>query len=80
MEVKHPVSSPTEAIREQLVATNQEYQRLRDEHARYSSQLDQLASKTFLSDQEKLEEVRLKKLKLRVKDQMESMVRETQSV
>jgi uncharacterized protein YdcH (DUF465 family) len=80
VEVKHPVSSPTEAIREQLVATNQEYQRLRDEHARYSLQLDQLASKNFLTEREMLEEVRLKKLKLRAKDLMESMVRETQSV
>lgn len=69
------MSSPTEAIREQLMATNQEYQRLREEHARYALQLDQLASKSFLSDQEKLEEVRLKKLKLRAKDQMEDLVR-----
>jgi uncharacterized protein YdcH (DUF465 family) len=69
------VSSPTEAIREQLMATNQEYQRLREEHARYALQLDQLASKVYLSEQEKLEEVRLKKLKLRAKDQMEDLVR-----
>jgi uncharacterized protein YdcH (DUF465 family) len=68
------VSSPTEAIREQLMASSQEYQRLRDEHARYASQLDQLAAKTYLSEQEQIEEVRLKKLKLRVKDQMEMLV------
>lgn len=74
------MSSPTEAIREQLMATNQEYQRLRDEHARYAIQLAQLASKSYLNDQEKLEEVRLKKLKLRVKDQMELLVRQVQSV
>jgi uncharacterized protein YdcH (DUF465 family) len=72
------VSSPTDAIREQLMATNQEYQRLREEHARYALQLDQLATKTYLSEQEKLEEVRLKKLKLRVKDQMEDLVRHAQ--
>ncbi len=68
------MSSPTEAIREQLMASSQEYQRLRDEHARYASQLDQLAAKTYLSEQEQIEEVRLKKLKLRVKDQMEMLV------
>jgi uncharacterized protein YdcH (DUF465 family) len=68
------VSSPTEAIREQLMASSEEYQRLRDEHARYASQLDQLAAKTYLSEQEQIEEVRLKKLKLRVKDQMEMLV------
>ena len=74
------MSSPTEAIREQLMATNQEYQRLREEHARYALQLDQLASKMYLSDQEKLEEVRLKKLKLRLKDQMEMLVQKAQAV
>jgi len=73
------VSSPTEAIREQLMATNQEYQRLREQHTLYATQLDQLATKTYLSDQEKLEEVRLKKLKLWVKDQMETLVRQLRS-
>jgi len=68
------VSSPTEAIREQLMANNDEYQRLREEHARYAAQLEQLTSKIYLSEQERLAEVRLKKLKLRVKDQMELLV------
>jgi len=68
------VSSPTEAIREQLMASSEEFQRLREEHTRYASQLDQLAAKTYLSEQEQVEEVRLKKLKLRVKDQMEMLV------
>ena len=70
------MSSPTEAIREQLMATNQEYQRLREQHTLYATQLDQLATKSYLSGEEKLEEVRLKKLKLWVKDQMESLVRQ----
>lgn len=68
------MSSPTEAIREQLMAGSEEFQRLREEHARYASQLDQLAAKTYLSEQEQIEEVRLKKMKLRVKDQMEMLV------
>ena len=68
------MSSPTEAIREQLMASSEEYQRLREEHARYASELAQLAAKTYLSEQEQIEEVRLKKMKLRVKDQMEMLV------
>jgi uncharacterized protein YdcH (DUF465 family) len=68
------VSSPTEAIREQLMASSPEYQRLREEHARFSAQLDRLAAKHYLNEQEQIEEVRLKKLKLRVKDQMEMLV------
>jgi len=68
------MSTLTEAIRGQLMAGNTEYQRLRDEHARYASELDQLSCKPHLSDQELVEEVRLKKLKLRVKDEMERLV------
>jgi uncharacterized protein YdcH (DUF465 family) len=68
------VSSPTEAIREQLMANNPEYQRLHQEHARYAAQLEQLAARQYLTEDEKTEEVRLKKLKLRVKDQMEILI------
>ena len=68
------MSSLAEAIREQLMANSPEYQRLREEHARYSAQLDRLAAKPYLNEQEQIEEVRLKKLKLRVKDQMEMLV------
>ena len=74
------MSTPTEAIREQLMAGNQEYQRLREEHARYATQLDQLARKSYLTEEEKLEEVRLKKLKLRVKDCMEMLVQRARTV
>ena len=74
------MSTPAEAIREQLMASNQEFRRLREEHARYSSQLDQLTSKTYLSEKDKLEEVRLKKLKLRVKDQMEVLIQRARTV
>ncbi len=56
------------------MASSPEFQRLREEHARLSAQLDFLTSKHFLTEAEQVEEVRLKKLKLRVKDQMESLV------
>jgi uncharacterized protein YdcH (DUF465 family) len=74
------MSTPTGAIREQLMASNEHYQRLREEHAHYASQLDQLAAKNHLSEEEQVEEVRLKKLKLRAKDQMELLVRQAQTV
>ncbi len=57
--------------RDSLIASNEEYRRLASEHAQYSQRLDNLVQKRFLSEEEKIEEVRLKKLKLRLKDQME---------
>lgn len=69
-----PVSSPAEAIREHLMASSPEFQRLREEHARLSAQLHHLTCRNFLTEEEQVEEVRLKKLKLRAKDQMEMLV------
>jgi hypothetical protein len=46
------------------------------EHSQYSHRLEQLTEKRFLTDDEKLEEIRLKKLKLRLKDQMEGIERQ----
>ncbi|MFI5115697.1 MAG: DUF465 domain-containing protein [Terriglobales bacterium] len=60
-------------VRDQLLASNDEFRRLVDEHSQYSQRLDNLIQKKYLSEDEKLEEVRLKKLKLRLKDQMESL-------
>lgn len=74
------MGSPAEAIREQLMANDPEFQRLREEHARYKAQLEQLASKPYLTEQDQLEEVRLKKLKLKVKDQMEMLVQKAAKV
>ena len=73
------MSTPTGAIRMMLMADNTEYQRLSSEHAHYSDLLDQLTSKRYLTDQEQLEETRIKKMKLRLKDEMETLVQKTGS-
>ena len=64
--------------KDQLLASHQEFQRLAQEHTQYAQRLDSLTQKRFLTEDEKLEEVRLKKLKLRLKDQMQSIEREYQ--
>jgi len=56
--------------RDQLLASHEEFRRLVQEHSQYSQRLDSHTQKRYLTEDEKLEEVRLKKLKLRLKDQM----------
>ena len=64
--------------RDQLLASHEEFQRLVQEHSQYSQRLESLTQKHYLTEDEKVEEVRLKKLKLRLKDQMQHLEREAQ--
>ncbi|HEX8817795.1 MAG TPA: DUF465 domain-containing protein [Terriglobales bacterium] len=62
--------------RSQLAENHEEFRKLVLEHSQYENRLDSLTQKRYLTDDEKLEEVRLKKLKLRLKDQMEQIERQ----
>ena len=64
--------------RDQLFANHDEFRKLAMEHTLYEKRLDSLTEKRYLTDDEKLEEVRLKKLKLRLKDQMQSLEMQVQ--
>lgn len=64
--------------REPLLTGQDQFQRLVQEHSQYSQRLESLTQKRYLTDDEKLEEVRLKKLKLRLKDQMQSIEHQVQ--
>lgn len=66
-------------LREQLLREDVEYRRLAAEHKSYDSQLESLASKHYLSEEDKLRERTLKKKKLLLKDQMYSMIQKIRS-
>ncbi len=57
--------------REQLLTYDQEYQKLVQQHDAYAEQLVELAHSSYLNKEDLQREVTLKKLKLRIKDEME---------
>ena len=61
-------------IREQLLHGDAEFQKLAEEHARYSTQLEQLSRTSYHSAEDIELESHLKKLKLRLKDEMEKRI------
>ena len=67
-------------IREELLASDAEFQRLAEEHSRYEAQLEQLSKASYLSSEDILQQITLKKLKLRVKDAMEQLIAKYQTV
>ncbi|MFN0104274.1 MAG: DUF465 domain-containing protein [Bryobacteraceae bacterium] len=63
-----------EELKAHLMATSDEFRELAARHSDYDRRLEQLAKMTHLSDDEQMEEVRLKKLKLHLKDQMNDLL------
>ena len=61
-------------IREQLIHGDAEFQRLAEEHARYTTQLEQLSRSPYHSAEDLQLESHLKKLKLKLKDEMERRI------
>jgi uncharacterized protein YdcH (DUF465 family) len=60
---------------EELDAHDPEFRRLHDEHRHHEERLQVLAAKSRLSEDEEIEEKRLKKQKLALKDRMEAIAR-----
>lgn len=66
----------TEALKQQLIASNEQFAALAQEHQSYEKRLTELAELHYPSEEEQMEETTLKKKKLYLKDQMEMMLRQ----
>jgi len=65
---------PPREIREHLLASNPEFQQLAQVHSEYEAQLEQLTTSPYLSSEDFLLQIELKKRKLRAKDAMERII------
>ena len=66
-------------LKAHLIAVNEEFRQLATKHSEFSKKLETLESLPHLNPDEQLEETRLKKMKLRLKDQMEAIVSQYRS-
>ena len=51
--------------------TDAEYQRLAEQHRQYEAELRKISKSPYLNSEDLLEEIKLKKMKLHCKDEME---------
>ena len=63
-----------EELRAHLMQADDTFRHLAEQHAQYHKQLEALEAKARLTPEEEMEEHRLKKLKLRLKDQMNAIM------
>ena len=63
-----------EELKQHLMATNEEFSRLATEHLEQKRKLEQLSGRSYLTANERTEEINLKKRKLFLKDQMEKIL------
>ena len=68
-------AADTQEIRNSLLESDERYRQLAEQHHQLDDRLHELTDKQYLSSNEQLEEVTLKKRKLALKDQMERMAR-----
>jgi uncharacterized protein YdcH (DUF465 family) len=64
----------TDTLKEELMGQDAEFRELAKEHRKYEERLSELTSLSYPSDEEQLEEITLKKKKLALKDQMQSIM------
>ena len=69
-----------ETLIERLMAENEEFRRLREEHRQHDVELEGLKGTSLLSAEQQWRITELKKLKLMAKDRMEAIIRQARAV
>lgn len=67
--------SMQDELKEELIQTDAEFRRLYEEHQEYKRRLQEIQQKSLLSQEDEVEEKRIKLHKLMLKDQMEAILR-----
>jgi uncharacterized protein YdcH (DUF465 family) len=62
-------------LKAELIATDDEFRRLYEEHQQYDHRLQELNQKSLLSQEDEAEEKKIKLHKLTLKDHMEQILR-----
>ncbi len=68
------MNTTQDQLKAHLMETDAQFRRLAEEHCAYKKQLQDLASRAYLTAEQQIEETRIKKLKLRLKDQMQEII------
>jgi uncharacterized protein YdcH (DUF465 family) len=63
-----------EDFKAHLLATNEQFRKLSEQHAHLKHQIEEIEAKPHVTGEDELEEQRLKKLKLHIKDEMNEML------
>ena len=66
--------TPDEELKAHLLSTNGQFRTLAEQHAQLKHQIENIESKSHVTGDDEIEEQRLKKLKLHVKDQMNDIL------
>lgn len=65
------MATPQRTPRDILLGTDADYRRLAEQHSKYEAELQRISAAAYLSSEDLLEEIKLKKMKLQCKDEME---------
>ncbi len=68
-----------ESLKQHLIATSESYRQLYEQHQDCERQLDEINQKSFLSQEDEVQEKQLKIQKLHLKDQMQVVLQEHQT-